>query len=206
MFFYFSMIAHFIHLKQQFKTQQYGRLEKKIFKVQIGRQLALKMRRLWMRYMSLNRQMSLLCKNISAYSEFYSKYLSILYLLNIVVGCYFAFAFFTYRTDNSLLKAFFVAHVVHFLFILLFVTGQCSAIVYRNCRTHRIVQKLVVRFMVNSQLDICQMLTIDGIAANYSSVKEISFKLLTNYRINSNMFQMLLYYTTMLLLMVFRQQ
>lgn len=205
MVFYFSIFAHYIRLRQQFKVQQFARTMKKIKKcIEKGRMSLLD--KLWFKYMNLNMQMSNLCEEITAHNKFWCKYLTLLYLLYIIASCYFIYAFFFDKNGNFWVKLYLAYFATLFLFILVFATWQCSTIVYNNVRIHRTSQKLAMRFIFANQLNIHHMFTIDALASNYQNVKDISFKLLNNYRIDSEMFQFLLSYSTMLFLKVFGKE
>ncbi len=90
--------------------------------------------------------------------------------------------------------------------MLVFVTWQCSKIVHQNCQLHNAIYKLGVRFTFVYRLNTHELMTIDSITANFRNVKKVSFKLLNNYRVDSQMFQLLLTYSTTIFFMVFGRQ
>ncbi len=87
--------------------------------------------------------------------------------------------------------------------MLVFVTWQCSKIVLLNCRIHKTKCKLGVRFTRVYQLSFHEMMTIDAITAENRIVKKVTFKLFNNHRIDIQMFEVLLTYSTTIFLMVF---
>lgn len=161
----------------------------------------------WKQYLKLNNQTFLLFKEIVAQNKFWCPYLTFFYTLYLLESCYYTYGFF-FNKNNTIgffLRIFFAVGAVYFLGMLVFVTWQCSKVVFQNCQIQKTAQKLAIRFSLVYQLSIHEMMTIDAIAANYRYVKKVSFKLLNNYRVDSRMFQQLLSYIMMLFLMIFRQ-
>ncbi|KAH9397111.1 hypothetical protein TYRP_003417, partial [Tyrophagus putrescentiae] len=128
---------------------------------------------------------------IVAQNKFWCPYLTFFYTLYLLESCYYTYGFF-FNKNNTIgffLRIFFAVGAVYFLGMLVFVTWQCSKVVFQNCQIQKTAQKLAIRFSLVYQLSIHEMMTIDAIAANYRYVKKVSFKLLNNYRVDSRMFQ-----------------
>ena len=211
MIYYLCVNTQYIYLKQKVIKKQYQFLLKRIslfnhktkniFVVQSQNEL-------WTKFINLNTKVFLLHKEISAHSKFWKTNLTVFYLIYLVNSSYYAYAIFNddVTSFSYISKIYFAIITFKYLFMLVFVTWQCSKIVLLNCRIHKITCKLGVKFSRVCQLNFHKMMTIDAITAESRNVKKVTFKLFNNYRVDIQMFEVLLTYSTTIFLMVFGRQ
>ena len=147
---------------------------------------------LWRRLQEVNRQMLALFEEIRAQNRFWSKYLTIYFVVYIIEIVYLSYSYLFLDTAELgvLLQLFFPLFAVNFMLVLVLVTLECSQVVAKNCHLYRDMQRATAQLQQIYPLRVGDQLTVDSMAANYRNVPGICFKMLNNYRINSQMFQM----------------
>ncbi len=210
MIYYLCMTSQYIFYKLQFKKLQYNNLLDKVSThIQKKKEFSVENYKncYWTQFLVLNNQIFSICREITAHNKFWSKYLTFFYLFYVLDCSFYSYGFFfddSSNIDFYIFKIFFGICTFDFLFIIIYVTWQCSKVVFQNCQIQKIAQVLAKRLILVHQPNIRDMLITDAIASNYKSVKKASFKLLNDYRVDSQMFHLLLTYTTILYLMVFK--
>ena len=110
--------------------------------------------------------------------------------------------------STTFLEYILISVAVNFVAILLYVTLQCSKLVYRNCKAARQAERIGKRFSMEqslAQFGVLNRLKVDLAAANYEAVLEtVAFRLATGHQVNSRMFQLFFTYVSLLFMMVFK--
>lgn len=146
---------------------------------------------LWRRLQEVNRQMLALFEEIRAQNRFWSKYLTIYFVVYIIEIVYLSYSYlFLDTAELGILQLFFPLFAVNFMLVLVLVTLECSQVVAKNCQLYREMQRATAQLQRIYPLRVGDQLVVDSMAANYRNVPGICFKMLNNYRINSQMFQM----------------
>ena len=146
---------------------------------------------LWRRLQEVNRQMLALFEEIRAQNRFWSKYLTIYFVVYIIEIVYLSYSYLFFDTaELGILQLFFPLFAVNFMLVLVLVTLECSQVVAKNCQLYRDMQRATAQLQRIYPLRVGDQQVVDSMAANYRNVPGICFKMLNNYRINSQMFQM----------------
>lgn len=70
----------------------------------------------------------------------------------------------------------------------------------------REMARIALKLTLRNKASLGIFVKIEKLFANYRNIPNISFKLLDNYPINSQMFQFLFYYTSVLFMIIFQKQ
>lgn len=207
MLFYFGLTVHYIAAKQISYQKRVARLALKVdgrisglpdrtktSTIEENPFIQAKNILLWRHFSKVNSQSAVLYEEIAAQNDFWSKYLSIYFAVYIVEIVYLTYCIFFIDTSSlGVLQLFFPLFAVNFTFNLVLVTLECSKIVSRNCRVHRQTERLLVQFQLIHSLSVSDLMKVDAMAYNYQNVPRVCFKMINNYQINSQMFQLVRY-------------
>ncbi len=138
--------------------------------------------------------MAQIYEEVRGQNHFWSKYLTVYFAVYILEIAYLSYAFFFTQTESFLYKVFFAFLAIEFAALLLYITLECSQIVACNRRTHWRIWRILMTQNANpQQLNkslINETINLDQMAAGSRTVEKVCFKLVNNYRINSQMFQL----------------
>ena len=197
--YYFVLATRYIRIKQSCRQLRLTRLADIIRKKVVSSPFTNNSRKslqnssVWRAFQRLNGQFLLIFEEIWAQNRFWCKYLTVYFLVYIIDIVYLWYSFFFLDTSAlGILQVFFPFFAIEFTLLLVIVTLECSGIVAKNCQTHRDSQRVLLQLQLVYPLTVFDLLKIDSMAVNYKNIPQICFKLLNNYQINSNMFQMVL--------------
>ena len=163
---------------------------------------------LWRRFQQCNSAISALYDEIRGLNCFWSRLISAYFVVYSAESCYLFYTYFFVPISTTFLEYILISVAVNFVAILLYVTLQCSKLVYRNCKAARQAERIGKRFSMEqslAQFGVLNRLKVDLAAANYEAVLEtVAFRLATGHQVNSRMFQLLFTYVSLLFMMVFK--
>jgi len=207
MLFYFLLTTRYLQIRQRFKSAQLAALNHKLTQ---SRHRSSMMHLLLLQFNSLTSAITTnIYREIRVHNHFWAKYLTVYFVVYIMETCYMAYAFLFIHTRNGFIRWFFAYFAWQFAAILLLVTYECSVIVYCNCRMQRQQQRFCRQYQAigncSNRLRVIDLLKFDSLAANQRSVARLTFTLSNNYRINSQMFELILSYISLLFMMILRR-
>ncbi len=193
--FYFLLNVRYIRLKQKALEMRILRFEivvkqnSKKLKNQVNLQT-----RFLATFKSLNLEAAQLYEKIEkGHARFWNKYLTIFFAIYVLEICFFSHALLFATHSDAFVDRFFLAFFISFfIFILNYVTLECSRMVAHNFRSYRTMQRLSLIILQNSKhdhlLNASELLKFDQLAESSETVTRVTFVLMANYRINSEMF------------------
>ncbi len=192
------MTISYIKIKQDFSEKKLNSLSATISTLQAKsdvhttrKSLTDQHRPLWSKLKKINREVLAIYEEIRAQNQFYCRYLSIYFLVYIVEICYLSYVFFFNDSPDLLLeRCFCLLMAADFLLIIVYVTFKCSLLVSRGCTMARQSQQISLKLQRVHALKLPDLLKTDQMASNYKNIAGICFKLLNDYKINSQMFQL----------------
>lgn len=212
MIFYFLLVVRYIRIKQgclQDKITQFEKLITGNQEIHNHQGIQQQHYRLWK---SLNVEIASIHDEIRGHNRFWSKYLTLyfaLYIMEVFLEfnlsfsnkffiikiCYFTYGV-LFTSERLLDKVFFAFFAIEFSFLLLIVTLECSQLVAYNKKSYWKMRRLLDLQLQSHNnflrhlLSVNELLKLDRMAATSRDVASVCFKLLNNYHINSQMFQL----------------
>lgn len=187
MMFHFLMTLRYIRIKQKRRLSQINKLNKLL---KIKEHFAIKDFKILHRFKRIHNEIVTLYQEINAHNLFWSKYLTCYFVVYTMEICYLFYGYLFVKMTEIFPQIVFSFFFVEFALLLLYVTLECSRIVTLNNQMHQ--QCLHTAFLIKQTklLKIRDQLKLDFIAANSKNIPKICFKLINNYRVNSQMFEM----------------
>lgn len=119
--------------------------------------------------------------------SFYALY----FVVYIIAPVYLIYCFFFVQTSlDGVKKSFFLLFANNFIVFLLIITLECSRIVRLNSKLHRKCMQVFMQQQKFVSFNVKENLKNDQLMANSKHIRSIGFRLLNNYHIDGNMFQM----------------
>lgn len=207
MIFFFLMVVRYIRIKQQCIKVKVVKILKKnqadfsTLKTTSGishsRQTSFK---------RINAKMLSIYEEIKGQNQYWSKFITIYFAVYIMEICYLSYAFFFVPiSEITFSKYFFGFFSAEFTLLLLYVTLECSRVVSLNVQMYRDCLKMALEYTRKAGIGVvlggnsrskrkvrllAELLQLDNMAANSQNVNRICFKWTNNYRINSQMFEL----------------
>lgn len=199
MLFYFMMVIRYIRIKQRCCQVKIDKLTKKI-QVKLSSKHTSKehSNNLWLAFKQIYLQMLEIHKEIRGQNSFWSPFITIYFVVYQVQACYLTYAVIFVSIEEASTKFIFGYCAVEFMLLLFYVTLECSRIVNMNMRMHGDCLKMALKFTENSRKNygdnvsrfVAELLLLDNMAANRKKITQICFKWTNDYRVNSQMFQL----------------
>ena len=141
-------------------------------------------------FQQIHNQIVALYQEISVHNNFWSKYLTCYFIVYMMEICYLFYGYLFVKMTQIFPQIVFGFFFVEFVLLLLYVTLACSRVVTLNNTMHQ--QCVHIGFVIkqNQLLPVGDQLKIDLMRANTKNIPKICFKLINNYRVNSQMFEM----------------
>ena len=208
MLFYFLMVVRYVRIKQQCRRVKIAKLLRRT-QARLSTVKALSetnSHQLWTYFKRINVEMSAVHEEIRGHNQYWSKFITLYFVVYMMEICYLSYAFFFVPVPETSSKIFFGYFSVEFTLLLLYVTLECSRVVSLNVRMHRDCLRMALEFTKKAAGGIvlggnnvskkggvrllAELLQLDDMAANSRNVSRICFKWTNNYRINSQMFEL----------------
>lgn len=181
---YFFLTTGYLRIKQTYLCRGIHTLHRR----QFGRESTF-----WWTFQCIHWQIGQLYEETSAQNRFWCKYLSVLFLYSVVQIAYFTYTS-LFVAGSLPMKLLFGACGVENFAALLAVTWCCSRLIRQNYGMSREWQQIVGKQEKRYPFRLGQQLKFDQLAGNYKNIGKVSFKLLDNYTINSQMFEMVSFF------------
>lgn len=161
---------------------------------------------LWSKFRQVNKEIGEFYGEMNAQDTFWSKYLTSIFAFYLIETVYVTYTTLFVASSNELMRWILILGAVYFFTVLLFITWFCSKLIKTNLLMAREMQRIALKHKFCKKTSLGFSLKIERMFANYKNIRVISFKLLDNYRIDSEMFQNLFYLTSVLFMMIFSGQ
>lgn len=133
---YLFLTLRYINVKQRWVLEQFSSTMQKILDLENGQTLYQNIRknrylRIWRHHQTLNHESNNLCKEINGLNRFWSRHLTVIFVLNITFVTYLTYIMMLVNIDWASKQLFEIMAITHFLTIFILVRF-CSTITKNN--------------------------------------------------------------------------
>src|SRR5699024_4042815 len=118
--------------------------------------------KLFHKFDQIQGQILFIYEEIQAHNRFWSKYLTIYFVVYILEVCILTYAALYVPSDIGFQKTFFIFFDVEFFLLLIWVTYECSLTVYNNTVAHRRSQQFYLQLQSVCPLTVDKSLKVYG--------------------------------------------
>ncbi len=205
--YFFILSCQYLRVKQKCTMEQLSSLEKREFSSSSSKVS----NNFWNLFKKLNSITWTFQKKIASYNRFWSKYLSIYFLVYMMEICYLSYCFFFLSTTADLTSYVLILAAGNFVIILFYITLQCSKIDSARETVHRQTMRMAIRRFVKNDGKkefLKNLFEVEQKAAEHADQcgeTFYSFTLVTGHKINSAMFETVALQTLMFFMIVFKE-